>query len=110
MDEFFTVEASIGEVVGVCCVKKTEDPLVLDNVEKIEFAESVKEEASKQQTIDPADDPEDPPADPVPEAANDKPAFNPKDFEWTMSNRRPKNLAMLYHGCKDTKITNFVVK
>jgi len=48
MDEFFTVEASIGEVVGVCCVKKTEDPLVLDNVEKIEFAESVKEEASKQ--------------------------------------------------------------
>lgn len=48
MDEFFTVEASIGEVVGVCSINKSEDPLVLENVEKIEFAESVKEEASKQ--------------------------------------------------------------
>lgn len=48
MDEFFTVEASIGEVVGVCSISKLEEPLVLDNVEKIEFAESVKEEASKQ--------------------------------------------------------------
>lgn len=109
MDEFFKVESNIGEVVGVCCISKSEQPLVLDNVEMVEFVESVKE-ASKQQTIDPDAEAEDAPADPVPEAANDKPSFKPQDFEWTMSDRRPKNLAMLYHGCKDSKETNFVVK
>lgn len=47
MDEFFKVESNIGEVVGVCCISKSEQPLVLDNVEMVEFVESVKE-ASKQ--------------------------------------------------------------
>jgi len=36
------------------------------------------------------------------------PVFKPEDFQWTVSNRKPKNLPQLYLGCKGINTLNEV--
>lgn len=97
MDEFFSIEAILGEVKAIIGFQFTEEQEYIreDEIEYEEFPEEpVKEEKPK--AGDGEDEEEQPPAEE--EEGAKKEVFKKEDFQWTISNRKPKNLPQLYQG------------
>jgi hypothetical protein len=96
MDELFAVEKHIGEVQGVIGLqfKLDKESISKEEVkyETFEEEQPVVEEkkAEGAEGEPPADQP------PAEGEAKKKPSFNPKDFTWTATDRRPKNLPQLF--------------
>jgi len=99
MDEFFNIEATIGEVKAVIGMQFTEDPEYIreDQIEWEKFPEApVAVEKPK-----PAEgEEEEPPAEDGEEGEKKAPKFKKEDFQWTVSNRKAKNLPQLFQGSK----------
>ena len=97
MDELFAIEKSIGEVQAVFSlqfkVQKEQIPK-----EEIKYETFVEEEQPKQEEKKAGEgeaEAEQPPAEGEAAKAK-KSAFNPKDFTWTATDGRPKNLPQLF--------------
>jgi len=104
MDELFSIEQAIGEVSGIVSLQTAEDALLqqADQIEYEKFPEPAQAEQAKK--VDPGEgdgDGDNEPAEAEPEAEEGaKPVFKPEEFEWTVTNRKSKNLAQLFVGCK----------
>lgn len=94
MDEILEIERSIGEVIGVASLQYGgEEPSTI-NKEDIEwevFPEIVVVEKQKQFDDDGNEIIEEPPA-PQDDEENKVPPFNPREFDWTITNKKPRNL------------------
>lgn len=107
MDEFFALEHFIGPVSGIISLQTEEEAVAVDpsTIVYHEFPkpESVVEDKAKK----PADGEEDgeaeePAAEEGAEEGDGKPAWNPEEFTWTVTNRKSKNLPQLFVGAKGT--------
>ena len=102
MDELFGIEEVIGEVAAVIALQSNaeaefirEDQIVYEKFPEPEPVEEKKkpaegEEESGAEQEQPEEDGEE----------KKKPAFNPAEYQWTVSDRKAKNLPQLYLGCK----------
>ena len=99
MDELLEIERSIGEVIGVASLQYGgEEPSTI-NKEDIEwevFPEIIVVEKPKQYDEEGNEIIEEPPAPLDDEEANKPPPFNPREFDWTITNRKPRNLPQLF--------------
>lgn len=98
MDEMFSISMCIGEIAGIISLtyKEESDKPAVAEMEKFEepVVEEVKVVEAPVEGEEPAE-PEDAP--PVEEGGEEKAkAWSPKDYEWTVTNRKSKNLAQLY--------------
>jgi hypothetical protein len=101
MDELFAIEAIIGEVAAIIGLQfeKEEEFIREDLIEWEKFPEPVVVEAKPKAEGDGEED--EAPAEDNPEEAEKKaPQFKKEDYQWTVSNRKPKNLPQLFYGCK----------
>ena len=98
MDEFFSIEGTLGEVKAVISLQFNKEPEYIRD-EEIEY-EKFEPKAAVVEKKKPAEgeEEEEPAAegDDGPKA----PTFNKEDFQWTISNRKSKNLPQLFIGCK----------
>ena len=110
MDEFFSIERNIGEVVGVISLQAEKEITTFElPADQYEEPEEVKEEV-KAAPADGDDAGDDPPADVGDDGEPKKPKFNPKEFRWSLTNGRSKNLPILFRNTKSgnvSKTTNF---
>lgn len=108
MDEFFCIEKVLGEVAGVinltyeaepfaCADGEVRyhafpDPPPVKKVAKVANEDGEEEEGAGEEA-------------PAEEAAEDKAAaFNPRDYQWTLSDKQPKHLAQIYASCKGNRV------
>lgn len=97
MDEFFAINMRIGKVAGFISLTFKEEDTHPGDAEYEQFeepeAEEVKEAAPAEGEGEEEAPAEAPPAE---EEGEKKDKWDPKDFQWTVSNRKSKNLALLY--------------
>jgi hypothetical protein len=100
MDEFFSIEAVLGEVKAIIGLQFQEEQEYVreDEIEYEQFPEEpVKEEKPK------AAEGEEEEEEQAPEEDEDGPkkeVFKKEEFQWTITNRKAKNLPQLYQGQK----------
>ena len=100
MDELFCIEAVLGEVKAVIELKfELEEEIIReDQIEYEQFPEEpVPEEKPKAAE---GEEEEEPPAEEGEEGEKKAPVFRKEDYQWTVSNRKPKKLLALFTGCK----------
>lgn len=103
MDELFAIESIIGEVKGIVSLQSITEPDILreEDIEYEVFPDPppVEEKPKKYDEdgneIVEEEQEEQPPEDEDPDAPK-LPKFKPEDYKWTVSNRKPFNLPMLY--------------
>lgn len=99
MDEFFSIERAIGEVIGVISLQNEKEVTTFDvpaDCYEMPVVEEVKEEAPKVEGED-GEDAEEAPADGEEPKA---PKWNPKDYKWSITDGRSKNLPILFRNTK----------
>lgn len=97
MDEIFKIEKKIGEVVGIIALQYhfesefiREDELVYEVFPEPEVVEEpVKQEGDEEAEEEQAEAEED-------DEEKKEPEFKPQDYKWTISDRNPKPLPVLY--------------
>ena len=96
MDEFFAIEKHIGDIKAILSLQYQEEATAIDHkgAQKIEFTE---EEKAAFQPKAPAEGDEPPPEEGDGAKAA---AWNPTDYEWTITNKHPKNMPQLFIRCK----------
>lgn len=97
MDEFFAIEKTIGEVVGVISLQNEKEQSTFD-ISPAEIQEPVQEEVKeappKKAEGEEGEEAEEAPAE---EGEEPKvPKWDPKKFRWTVTNGRSKNLPQLF--------------
>jgi len=91
------IEKSLGEVTAVVSLTfNKEEGHTEEMYTKEEFPEEVVEEKVKQLNEDGEEEAEPEPAAEEGEDGDKAPKFDPKDFQWTISNRQSKNLLTLF--------------
>jgi len=97
MDEFLMIQKCIGPVSGIISLTFKEEQLTDGQAVYEQFEEPEVEEV-KAEAAPAEGDEEAAPAEEAPPAEEEgaKPKWNPKDFQWTITNRKSKNLAMVY--------------
>lgn len=103
LNELVEVEREIGEVVAIASLKFTQEKEGLedDELEYEEFPEPPQEEVKKPEG-EGEGEAEQPPAD-LDEGEGDakKDNFKVEDYQWTITNRKPKNLVQVYLQMKE---------
>lgn len=98
MDELLSIEHYIGEVAAVIGLQ-FEQELEYIREDQIQY-EKFPEPPPVQEKPKPAEgeeeEEEQPPPEDEEEGETKKPAFKPEDYQWTVSNRKPKNLPQLF--------------
>lgn len=99
MDEIFQIEKCVGEIAGVISLQFKLESIEFKCEEFEQFAEPVKEEKPAATEENPDEPVEQPPAE---EGGDEekKPAFNPADYKWTITNKNAKNLPQLFNDFK----------
>lgn len=104
MDELFRIEKKLGEVVGIVSLQYfienefiREDELVYEVFPEPEVIEA----PAKKEGEEDEEEEEEPPADDDDEEQK-APAFKVEEHKWTVSNRHPKSLPVLYVQNKGT--------
>lgn len=95
MDELFQIEKCLGEIAGCVSLQYKCDPVTFVAKDKEEKVKEVIEEKKVEKVFDESGNEIEPPqAEPAAEEAeeNAKPKFNPKDHEWTITNKDSRNL------------------
>jgi len=100
MDEFFSIEAILGEVKAVVGLQHVAESGIIDEL-RAEY-EQFPEEPVVEAKPKPAEgeEEEEPPADGEEEGEKKAPAFKKEDFKWTITNRKSKNLPQLFQSVK----------
>ena len=104
MDELFQIEKHIGEVSAVISLQNAAEASQWNDDKWEEFEEPPKPEPKQKQLNEEGEEMEE-----EAEAAEDgeepkKPAWNPADYKWTISNRRAKNLPQLFRDFKGINV------
>jgi len=97
MDEMFSIEKQLGEVIAVIGLQFQYEKEVMDEAD-IEYEHFPEPEVKE---VKPKSD-EDGEEEPVEQQQNEdeeekKPKFKVEDYTWTVSDRRPKNLPQLFN-------------
>lgn len=104
MDELFAIESIIGEVKGIISMQSEAEPEILreEDIEYEVFPDPppVEEKPKKydeegNEIVEEEAPEENPDGEEDPDAPK-MPKFKPEDYKWTVSNRKPFNLPMLY--------------
>ena len=100
MDEFFNIEATLGEVKAIIGLQYNEEQEYVreDEIEYEQFPEAPVEEVKEKKEGE--EDEEEAPVEEEDDGEKKAPAFKKEEYQWTISNRKPKNLPQLYQGCK----------
>lgn len=96
MDEFFCISKNIGQIAGCISLRnEKEDTEFTVDASMVSEAEQeeVKEAAPKAEGVEGEEAPPEEEANPEEQKA---PAWNPKDFKWTKTNRCARNLPQLF--------------
>jgi len=111
MDEFFQIEKHLGEVKAVFGLQDELEAQAVD-ASKVQFVEFPAEpEAEKKPVAAVEGEGGEPPAEGGEEGAEAKaPAFEPKDYQWTVTNKQARNLPQLFLSCKPKSKTKHEVK
>ena len=118
MDDFFALEYYVGTVSGIISLQYGEDKVDVDPNDVVyhEFPKPevvATDEKVKKPTGEGEEDED--PAEAAPEEAVEeggKDQWNPEDYQWTVTNRKSKNLAQLFvksrgkNGVYDVKQAN----
>lgn len=104
MDELFQIEKHIGEVNAVISLQNAAEASQWNDDKWEEFEEPPKPEPKQKQLNEEGEEMEE-----EAEAAEEgeepkKPAWNPADYKWTVSNRRAKNLPQLFRDFKGINV------
>jgi hypothetical protein len=102
MDELIEIEREIGEVEAVVSLKFNQEKEVIEEeeLEYEEFPEPPPEEEKKVEGEGEGEQEQPPPEEDEGEG-NKKENFKVEDYQWTITNRKPKNLAQVYLQLKD---------
>jgi hypothetical protein len=102
MDELIEIEREIGEVVAVVSLKFNQEKEVIEEeeLEYEEFPEPPPEEEKKVEGEGEGEQEQPPPEEDEGEG-DKKENFKVEDYQWTITNRKPKNLAQVYLQLKD---------
>jgi adenylate kinase family enzyme len=103
MNELIEVEREIGEVVAVASLKFSQEKegLEEDEVDYEEFPEPPQEEVKKQEGEGEGDEQQPPPDVDEGEGDDKKDNYKVEDYQWTITNRKPKNLVQVYLQMKE---------
>jgi adenylate kinase family enzyme len=103
MDELIEIEREIGEVVAISSLKFTQEKENMDDeeLEYEEFPEPPPEEEKKQEGEGEGGDEQPPPEEDEGEGDNKKEDFKVEDYQWTITNRKPKNMTQVFLQLKD---------
>lgn len=108
MDELFAIEHVIGEVKGVISLQSDTEPNFIREEDKehevFPEPEPPKEKEKKfdedgNEIVEEGEDGEGAEGEENPDEPK-VPKFKPEDYKWTITNRKPFNLPMLYQKCK----------
>jgi len=100
MDEFFAIERSIGEVVGVISLQNEKEVTTFDLANDC-YEEIVIEEVKKVVVkVEGGDEDEGEQEAAAEEEESKIPKWNPKDYRWSITNGRSKNLPILFRNTK----------
>ena len=97
MDELFAIERNLGEVQAVIGLQFNSEKWAIeeDDIEYERFEVPQQTPRLDQSKISEApEEGEQPPAEDL--AAKKKPAWRPEDWQWTATDRKPRNLPLLY--------------
>ena len=109
MDEFFQIEKHLGEVRAVFGLQDELEEQAVD-ASKVALVEFPAEAEGEKKPVAPAEGDE-APADGGEEGGEAKaPAFEPKDYQWTVTNKQARNLPQLFLSCKPKQTTKHEVK
>ena len=97
MDELIEIEREIGEIVAIASLKFNQEKEVVDEeeLEYEEFPEPPPVEEKKQEG-EGEGEPEQPPPEEEEGEGDKKEDFKVEDYQWTITNRKPRNLAQVY--------------
>ena len=104
MDEFFAIESQLGEVAACISLQFLMEP----TEEKDVVYEKQDDKAGDEKPAEAA--PEEPPADGEEGGEAKAPVWKASDYQWTITNRKPKNLPQVYLRCKGVDKTKHEVK
>mmetsp|Transcript_7196 Transcript_7196/g.12137 ORF Transcript_7196/g.12137 Transcript_7196/m.12137 type:complete len:296 (-) Transcript_7196:59-946(-) len=107
MDEFLFIEKSIGEIVGVIGLQFQYEEEMMDEKD-LEYEKFPEPDPALNQPKPKAEDEEEAPADE--EGEKKAPKYKPEDYEWTITNKHPKNLPQLFLRCKGKEVSVHEVK
>jgi len=99
IDELYQIEANIGPLKEIITILDApEDYTINDPFEEKPVQEEVKEEVKKPKGEGEGEDEEEPEPEPPKDEDDEenKPKFNPLDYNWTVSDGNPKTLAQVY--------------
>lgn len=99
MNELIEIEREVGEIVAVSSLKFSQESTEEEEVEYENFPEPPPEEEEKKEGEGEGDQPE---PEPEEEGEGDakKEDFKVEDHQWTITNRKPKNLVQVYMQLK----------
>ena len=101
MDEFFDIEKNIGDVKAIIGLQFNFENETIDEkeIEYEKFEEQEEEVVAKDEDGNPIAPPE-----------GAKVAFKPRDYQWTVSNKQPRNLPQVFMGSKGKTVAIHEVK
>jgi hypothetical protein len=105
MDELFAIEQTVGDVQAVIGLQFNSEKEYIDedDVEYERFEAAVMSARSEAKPAAEGEEGgEQPPAESAPADDKKKSGFNPENWQWTATNRKPRNLAQLFMQAKGT--------
>mmetsp|Transcript_5549 Transcript_5549/g.5273 ORF Transcript_5549/g.5273 Transcript_5549/m.5273 type:complete len:417 (-) Transcript_5549:7-1257(-) len=96
MNELIDIERELGEIVAVSSLRFTQEPTEEEEVEYENFPEPPPVEEVKKEGEGEGDAPEPEPEQDEGEGDNKKEEFKVEDYQWTITNKKPKNLVQVY--------------
>lgn len=96
MNELLDIEREVGEVVAVSSLKFTQESTEEEEAEYENFPEPPPVEEVKKEGEGEGDEPEPEPEQDEGEGDNKKEDFKVEDYQWTITNKKPKNLVQVY--------------
>jgi hypothetical protein len=106
MDELFLIEKELGEVTAVVSLTYTKEDDAHGDSKQTQYEEFPVSEKpdEKPKLLEGEEDEEEAPVD-IPgedeEGDGKKPKFNPKEYQWTVTNGNPKNLLTIFSHVKN---------
>jgi len=102
MDELIEIEREIGEVVAIASLKFSQEKEIIEEEEQEyeEFPEPPPVEAKKPEGEGEGEEEQPPPEEEEGEG-DKKEDFKVEDYQWTITNKKPKNLAQVFLQLKD---------
>eukprot|EP00343_Euplotes_focardii_P005538 CAMPEP_0205808490 /NCGR_PEP_ID=MMETSP0205-20121125/12439_1 /ASSEMBLY_ACC=CAM_ASM_000278 /TAXON_ID=36767 /ORGANISM="Euplotes focardii, Strain TN1" /LENGTH=151 /DNA_ID=CAMNT_0053084211 /DNA_START=183 /DNA_END=638 /DNA_ORIENTATION=+ len=101
MNELIEIEREVGEIVAISSLKFSQESLEEDDLEYEEFPEPPQVEEVKKEGEGEGDEEQPPPEEEEGEGDDKKEDFKVEEYQWTITNKKPKNLVQVYMQLKE---------